>query len=179
MLHNITKLFAFFSAYLCSLLRGIIFGSRRGAERNKGEFGLLGEDKALSALSPESKVNIMGKYGRVTVNPKMSRHAKARIDIACIVAMDIAEGTRKTVFVTWHGNDVDMVGHETIGPDIHSHSPCRIGEQIKVERVIAIFEERALPPIATLGYMVRNAGKDKAREASHLKVLAMSEREVN
>jgi hypothetical protein len=86
---------------------------------------------------------------------------------------------RKTIFVTWHGNDVDMVGHETIAPDILAHSPCRIGKQIKIERVIAIFEERALPPIATLGYIVRNAGKDKARETGHWKILAMNERGVN
>jgi hypothetical protein len=64
----------FFCLFLCVSLRPLTWNNfwftrrRRGAQRNKGEFGLLGERKALSALSPESKVNIMAKYGRVTVN---------------------------------------------------------------------------------------------------------------
>jgi hypothetical protein len=60
----------FFCLFLCVSLRPLTWNNfwfTRRRREDKREFGLLGEDKALSALSPESKVDIMGKYGRVTV----------------------------------------------------------------------------------------------------------------
>lgn len=42
-----------------------------------------------------------------------------------------------------------------------------IGEQIEVEGVVAIFEERPLAPVAALSDVVRDAWKDEARETGH------------
>ena len=43
-----------------------------------------------------------------------------------------------------------------------------MGEQIEIERIVAVLKERALAPIAALGDVMRDIGEDEAREASHL-----------
>jgi len=53
-------------------------------------------------------------------------------------------------------------------PDLHLAPHCGIREQIKVALIVAILEERPLPPIATLGDVVRNPREDEAKEAGHV-----------
>jgi hypothetical protein len=51
------------------------------------------------------------------------------------------------------------------GPHLH---PCRLcggGEQILVQGIAAIFEERPLPTVATLRDMARDAGNDESGSA--------------
>jgi hypothetical protein len=42
-----------------------------------------------------------------------------------------------------------------------------LGQKIQIKRIIAWFEKRLLPPVAALRNVVRNAGKNCAREPSH------------
>jgi hypothetical protein len=52
-------------------------------------------------------------------------------------------------------------------PELHSGPAGCLGKEIKVERIIAILEERLLATVAPLGDMVGYAGKDKAGKAGH------------
>ena len=45
-------------------------------------------------------------------------------------------------------------------------------EQIEIEGIIGIVEKRLLPPIATLGHAVWQAGNDDAGAARHAGILA-------
>ena len=45
--------------------------------------------------------------------------------------------------------------------------PGRIRKEIAVKRIVSIFEERLLPPVAAPGHMVGNAGNDDAEQAGH------------
>jgi hypothetical protein len=47
-----------------------------------------------------------------------------------------------------------MVGHEAIGPHRDAGLGGTFGEQVAVERIVAVLEEDLLPPIATLRDMV-------------------------
>ena len=87
------------------------------------------------------------------------------------VAVDIAERPAQPVRILGHRDDVDMVGHQAIAPDLDMRPPCGVGEQIEIELVIAILEKGLLAAIAALGDVVRDAGEDEAREAGHLPAL--------
>jgi hypothetical protein len=56
-----------------------------------------------------------------------------------------------------------MVRHQAISPHFGPRPLGRDREEIEVQRVVALFEERALATVATLGHVVRNARDDDAR----------------
>ena len=60
-----------------------------------------------------------------------------------------------------------MVRHQAVGPDLGLRARCGGRQQVKIEVIVARLEERLLPPIATLGHMVRDAGDHDAGEAGY------------
>ena len=82
--------------------------------------------------------------------PQMARPALPCIDVAGIMAMDIAEGSAQPVSIPRHGDDVDMVGHQAIAPDLDMGPAGRFGEQVEIELIIPIFEEGLLAPVTAL-----------------------------
>ena len=97
----------------------------------------------------------------------MTGRTQARVDIASIMAMHEPEGPPLSVHIFGHGDDVNMVGHQAIGPDRHARLPRSLRQQIDIQRIIAIFKKRPLPPVATLRDVMRDAWKDEARKAGH------------
>src|SRR3546814_13440759 len=76
----------------------------------------------------------------------------------------IAEGSPQAVLILRHQHDVDMIGHQAIGPDLATRPLRRIGQQTEIEFIIPILEEGAPAPVAPLRHMVRDAGQDNARK---------------
>ena len=60
-----------------------------------------------------------------------------------------------------------MVGHQAIGPHRNARLAAARGEEIAVERIIAVLEEHLLTPIAALRDMMRQTGHDDAGKAGH------------
>ncbi|MCZ4342268.1 hypothetical protein O4H52_11665 [Sphingomonadaceae bacterium G21617-S1] len=54
-----------------------------------------------------------------------------------------------------------------------------LGEQIEIERIVAILEEGLLTTVAALGYMMRDARQNEAREARHGRFISGSKRHDN
>src|SRR3546814_5490319 len=75
--------------------------------------------------------------------PKMAGGAHAGVDIARIAPMQIAEGSPQAVLILRHQHDVDMIGHQAIGPDLATRPLRRIGQQTEIEFIIPILEEGA------------------------------------
>ena len=90
----------------------------------------------------------------------MSGRAQAGIDVAGVMPVHITECPPQTIFVRWHRDDVHMIGHQAVGPNLGMGLLGSLREQIEIERIVAVLKECASTPIATLGYVVRNAGKD-------------------
>ena len=65
-----------------------------------------------------------------------------------------------------------VVGHKAIGPHLRARPLRRLGQQIEVERIVSILEERLLAAIAALRYVVRDAREDCAGKTGHLVGLA-------
>lgn len=97
----------------------------------------------------------------------MTGRTQARVDIASIMAMHEPEGPPQSVHIFRHGDDVDMVGHQAIGPDRHARLPRGLRQQIEIQRIIVIFKKRPLPPVTTLRDVMRDARQDEARKAGH------------
>lgn len=89
------------------------------------------------------------------------------MDSPSVGAMHFRKRTAQSIDVFGHQDQVDMVGHQHPAP--HRHSTCRTmdGEQIAIGWIVTIVEEGQLPPIAALGDVMRDAGKDKAGETGH------------
>lgn len=62
---------------------------------------------------------------------------------------------------------MDMIGHQAIGPYLDMRPTRRFSEQVEIEGVVALFEERLLAAVTALRHMMRDARQDQAREASH------------
>jgi hypothetical protein len=62
---------------------------------------------------------------------------------------------------------VDVIGHQTIGPDCCAGAPRRRGDQLPVEAIVVGLEKDGLAPIAALGDMVRQARHHNACDPGH------------
>ncbi len=60
-----------------------------------------------------------------------------------------------------------VVWHQAPGPHLNSGVAAICGEQVTIERVIVIVEERARPAIAALGDMVRMTGNNDTGKTGH------------
>ena len=83
------------------------------------------------------------------------------------MAMHVAEGAAQPVLVARGRDDVHVVGHQAIGPDLHPCLARGIGQQVQIQLIVAILEEGLLAAVAALRHVVRDAGQHDAGEAGH------------
>ena len=72
-----------------------------------------------------------------------------------------------------------MIGHQAPGPDLRLRPPRRVGEQIAIQGIVALFEKGPLAPVAPLRHMMRNAGQHEARKAGHARCFGKGAGSVN
>ena len=77
--------------------------------------------------------------------------------------MDVAEGAPQAVRVAGRGDDVDVIGHEAIGPHFDAGAGRGLGEEVEVQGIVAVLKEVAFAAVAALG----DAGEDESGEAGH------------
>ena len=97
----------------------------------------------------------------------MPGHAHPRIDIAGVVTMNVAKGAPQPIGIGRHHDDMHMVGHQAVRPHFGPRRARGVLEQIEIEFIIAILEERPLAPVAALGDVVWDVGDDDSGEAGH------------
>ena len=75
--------------------------------------------------------------------------------------------------IAMRGQDqVDVVGHETVCPDLDIRAPGLLGQHVGVQLLVAVFEEDRLAPIAPRCDVVRASRSHDARQPSHAPSLA-------
>jgi hypothetical protein len=97
----------------------------------------------------------------------MTSDPHPRVDEARIAPVCLAERERQSVLGRRHQNEVNMVGHEAIGPHRDAGLGGAFGKQVAIQRIVAVLEEDLLPPIATLRDMAGMVGHDNAGETGH------------
>jgi hypothetical protein len=78
-----------------------------------------------------------------------------------------AHGPDQTVSGGGAHDQVDVVGHQAVGPDLHVAPPRLRGEQVAVDLLFAVLKEDRLAPVAPLGDVMRQSRGDDAGEAGH------------
>lgn len=89
-----------------------------------------------------------------------------RVDEIGIAPTRLADGEAEPRFIARREDQMDVVGHEAIGPDLHAASTGLLG-QIAVDLLVAVFKEDRLAAVAPLGHVMRQSGHDDAGEAGH------------
>jgi hypothetical protein len=64
-----------------------------------------------------------------------------------------------------HQDQMHMVRHQAPGPDLDG--TAMFGEQVAIERIVAVAEEGPRAAVATLGDMIGMTGDDDAGETGH------------
>lgn len=97
----------------------------------------------------------------------MPRHPRAGIEEGGVAPVRLADRTGQPLRRRRREDEVNVIGHEAIGPALDAIGLAALGEEIAVERVVFGLEEDRLTAIAALGDMVRRAGNGDAGDAGH------------
>jgi hypothetical protein len=89
--------------------------------------------------------------------PEMTGGSSTTLDILGILHVKQIECAGQGIFVGRHTDEVDMVAHEAIGPDLHRISLAVLFEPFEILQVIDICPKNHLAVVATLGDVVRKS----------------------
>jgi len=64
-------------------------------------------------------------------------------------------------------DQMDMIGHQAVGPDRDTMLAALLTQQIAIEFVVGIGEKHVLAPISALGDMMGQTGNDETSDAGH------------
>lgn len=89
------------------------------------------------------------------------------VDISRIAPMGIGKSRAQSIFMARHNDDMNMVGHQAIAPDLQPCLPRGLAQQIFIKHIVLIIEECWQATVASLGHMMRKARDNKAGKTSH------------
>ena len=81
--------------------------------------------------------------------------------------MCLADGPTQTVRGLGHRDQVDVIGHEAVGPDLDLASTAPLPHQLQVAAVILVTEERLLSTVSPLRDVVRETRDDDTCQSGH------------
>jgi len=98
---------------------------------------------------------------------QMAPPATAGIDEIRPPAMGRAEGEGQAVLAGAAEDQVNMVGHQAIGPDLDRGLAHLLGEQVAIDLLVAVFEEDRFRTVTLRRDVVGKTWDDDASAASH------------
>jgi hypothetical protein len=100
--------------------------------------------------------------------PKMPTPTFAKIDPTRKASVSFANRTAQSVFSAWHHDQMNVVRHQAVCP-YFAFTVLAVGShQSAVLRVVLVAEERFLPTVSALCYMMGVSGRDDPRKPCHL-----------
>lgn len=69
--------------------------------------------------------------------------------------MGLANGPAQSILRGRNGDQVDVIGHQAVGPDLDPALPARLGHQVEIRDVVLVAEKRLLPTVPPLGNVMR------------------------
>ncbi len=97
----------------------------------------------------------------------MTAALATRLNNAGVTAVHPRQRAAQPVGIGRDQNEMDMVRHQAPGPHFDRGLAAMGGQQVAVQRIIAVAEERPGAAIATLRDMVRMTGNDDASKAGN------------
>ena len=99
--------------------------------------------------------------------PEMPAALAAGLQNAGVAPVGRRQGAAQSVGISGNQDQVHVIGHQAPGPDFDLGRAAILGQEIAIERVVVVIEERPRPPIAALRHMMRQTGNDQTGETSH------------
>jgi hypothetical protein len=84
--------------------------------------------------------------------------------------MRLAERARQRLGRVRHQDQMHMVGHQAVAPDLDAGLGAALGQKVAVEREVGRLEEHRLAPVAALGDVVGKAWNDNAADTRHARM---------
>jgi len=105
--------------------------------------------------------------GRETSLPQVAAPALTLIDYLCVAAMCFPDGAREGFLVFRNGHQMDVIGHETVGPDGDTMVLAPTVHEVDICEVVGAGEEGLQSAVASLRYVVGDPGDDGSRYSRH------------
>lgn len=99
--------------------------------------------------------------------PEVAAPFFAEVNGASIALVYLADGTGERLLVGRHRYQVDMIGHETVPDNAEAETFRPVCQEGKIVFVVGLAEENRLPPVPSLGYVMRYPGNDYSCYACH------------
>ncbi len=114
-----------------------------------------------------------------TLLPEVAAPSLPPVDAPRVAAVGLAQRGAQPVLARRHENEMDVVGHQAIGPNRRVHLAAPFAEQGEIVLVVAVLEEHRQAPRAALGHVMRVSGDDQSRRSWHRWSVARRSRNVN
>ena len=92
----------------------------------------------------------------------------AKIDMSRITTMRLSHCVTEAVGLRRNSNEMNVIGHETIGPNINFITPAGIGHQGDIFSIIIVAEKSLHAAVSPLREMMRYARYDDPRYPCHV-----------
>lgn len=132
-----------------------------------GSLGQSSADRIETDIPYRSdQVSLVYGYRRIAAIEKVAGPPASGVDEGGISPMAFAHGPAKRSPVGWHEDQLYMIWHQAVCPDLDPRLSGLPGEQIKIDILIAILEEYWLTPVPTRRDVVWNLRDNDASEPS-------------
>ena len=103
----------------------------------------------------------------------MSSPVLAEVDHAAVTPVSLTDTPAQAVFGFRHRNEMYMVRHKAVRPDLHIALIAPFGHQVDVRLIVFIPEEGGQPPVAPLSDMMGDAGSYDTSNTGHVRKLSL------
>ena len=93
--------------------------------------------------------------------------------------MSLADRAPQSVGGLRHGDQMDMVGHQAVRPDLNLLGTAPLRHQFAGSLVVLVAKERLLPTVPALGDVMRKTRYDNTCQSGHEERLSVAARPVN
>ena len=103
----------------------------------------------------------------------------AEIHALGITPVRVRQRRSQSVRVAGNQDQMDVIRHQAIGPDLYARRRAALGQQAFVGLIVVVGEEHRLPAIASLGDMVRGSLHHKSSQTRHEVMVSVTFRYAN
>ncbi len=89
---------------------------------------------------------------------------------ACVVPVNLTDGAREGIVSVRANDQVDMVPHQAVGPELEPVPLSDAGKEAKIVLAVDGRDEDVAAAVSAMGHMVRQARDDDSRSAWHYPV---------
>ncbi len=110
-----------------------------------------------------AKMRLVHRNASEPALPEMPVALESFVDRAGVAAMHRRQCAMQAVGIAGHQDEMNMVGHQRPAPNLDPGGRAMLGQEVTVERVIAILEEDLLAAVAALGRDAGGRGRPPVR----------------